>query len=197
MFGNMRARGPVISKLVGVTAVRRHDAVKKELVAASIPAIRTERRDRLIGTVVDITKLIDGGVHWNARVADKPLVIWILDFERCDAWLAALGEWSRLERVEDHELGLLVIGEPSEHAAQSLRTLSRTHISRIDRKMVFSHLGPLLPNTKLLLDTVRVAILVDSRSTGSDCGWSFESQVGYFYGLNQSSSIRPAASISQ
>ena len=50
--------------------------------------------------------------------------------------------------------------------------------------------GPLLPNTKLLVDHTGVVLMADSRTAASDCNWNFEAQVGALRGTLTTSLIR-------
>lgn len=49
---------------------------------------------------------------------------------------------------------------------------------RIATDSVVLALGAVLPNTKLLIDDGGIVLMADSRSASSECGWSFDAQVG-------------------
>ena len=51
-------------------------------------------------------------------------------------------------------------------------------------------LDPLLPNTKGLVDESGTVLLTDSRAAASECGWSFEAQVGALRGVLTGKVIR-------
>jgi Uma2 family endonuclease len=46
---------------------------------------------------------------------------------------------------------------------------------------------------EVLLDSAGIAVLVDSRASGQDCGWSFERQVGTIHGVETARAIRLVA----
>jgi hypothetical protein len=83
------------------------------------------------------------------------------------------------------------MGARTRGVAAQLRALRRTVVGQARREDVLAKLGNILPNTKFLLDAERIAVLVDSRASGKDCGWSFEAQVAAIRGLNSAQAIRP------
>ena len=84
---------------------------------------------------------------------------------------------------------LLVFGEGEvpDHARRALRGTTITTASREEIETV---LGPLLPNTKALVDHSGTILMSDSRAAASECGWSFEAQVGALRGVLASGVIR-------
>ena len=171
-------------------AVWRYARVRAELRVAGEPSLRTLIRDRLLGKEVDLRGL--GVARPSPESVDgQPVLLWILDLERCSRCVGAIAEWTQLERqLPDHVFALLVIGDPSPPLAALLRAPRRTVIVDTDRSSVFASLGPLLPSTKVLLDPSGIVVMVDSRASARDCGWSFEAQVGALLGVSSARTIR-------
>ncbi len=122
----------------------------------------------------------------------RPVVVWIVDLEKCSGCFGAVGEWARLERLADYDLLLFTIGRLTPAIESRIRALQRTVVRPTTRATVSAVIGPVLANTKLLLDVDRIAVLVDSRASGQECGWSFEAQISAVKGLASAKSIRMA-----
>jgi hypothetical protein len=175
-------------------SVRRNAQTDVHLQRMSLPAARAQAQDRLVGTVVDVAAL-SGGMErrGDGNVPHRPAIVWLLDLDRCSGCFDSVGEWTRLERLDDHDALLILIGDRTPAVDARLRALRRTEVRWTDRERVHDQLGPVLANTRLLLDEDGIALLVDSRAVGQDCGWSFEAQVGALKGLNSAWAIRQSA----
>lgn len=144
-------------------------------------------RDRLIGRRITVDAWVaapdPGGRH-------RPVLLWLLDVDRCPACFDSVVGWMDLERLADHDLLLILVGEVTPDVQARLRLLRRTTWTQATESAVQSVVGPVLPNTRMLLDSTGIAMLVDSRSSGQECGWSFEAQVGALLRLNPAARIR-------
>lgn len=182
----------VLAASVSVVAVRSQKTLKQQMSEVEAPAVRALVQDRLTGARIDLYSLVP--LESSRLLADqRPTVLWILDMARCPDCFDNLGPWSRLETLEDHRLILGYIGTPSGVVKGRLRSLTKTRVFQTTPERVAETLGRILPNTKLLLDEDGVAVLVDSRTSASECGWSFDSQIGALKGLNSSHAIRRIA----
>ena len=70
------------------------------------------------------------------------------------------------------------------------RALRSTPAVATTSEEVRTTFGSLLPNTKMLIDAKGIILSADSRSTGSECGWSFDAQVGALRGALASELVR-------
>ena len=70
------------------------------------------------------------------------------------------------------------------------RALRDTEIVSMSKEELVAAVGPLLSNTKLLVDGNGIILLADARSGGSECGWSFDAQVGALRGVLASHLVR-------
>lgn len=155
--------------------------------------MRALTHDRLIGSRIDVSSLGLDASAWAGARSGRPSILWILDLERCFGCIDELGAWSRLEQSGEFEMFLFLIGETTPAVEARLRVLRRTVVTTTTRPAVQAALGAILPSTKVLLDPSGIALLVDSRASRPDCGWSFEAQVGALSGLNSPHEIRSAA----
>jgi|GEM_PF-4266519 len=92
--------GTAILCLIAFISARRYSAVVSQLDNLGITAARADVQDRLMGTLVDISRLNTNDEEWHQLANGKPLIIWVADLERCDACLATIGDWKRSECVE-------------------------------------------------------------------------------------------------
>lgn len=194
-------RGPVVREAVtgvalllalGVAAlsVWRLARLRAVVVTLRIGGARVQTHDRLIGTAVDLAGFgVDSPPGATGHEA-RPTLLWILDLERCSGCFDGVGGWTRLEQLEGHDFILILVGTRTRAVDARLRALRKTQVMEAKREDVFAQLGSILPNTKLLLDAERIAVLVDSRASGEGCGWSFEGQVATLKGLDPARSIR-------
>lgn len=146
---------------------------------------RASVRDRLVGTSVSLSSFdLD-----RPDAADAHL-LWIVDLARCPTCLnAGVAVWNALGDDAFLKRHVVVFGDDDvlDEARRALRGTTFTTASRQDLEAAF---GPLLPNTKLLVDGAGVVVLADSRTAASDCGWSFEAQVGALRGTLTAGLIR-------
>ena len=134
-------------------------------------AERSSVQDRLVGTRLSLPTLDWQATSVDDRSGDGQLrLLWIVDIERCPVCFGVgLGIWN------------------AEDARRALRGTTITSVSREEMDLA---LGPLLPNTKILVDGSGTVLMADSRTAASECGWSFEAQVGALRGVLASSVIR-------
>jgi hypothetical protein len=176
--------------IAGLSA--RHTAdLRKAMRPLRMSSERARTQDRLIGSAIDVASFGAGSPVSHLLNRRRPVLLWIVDLENCSGCFDGVSEWTRLERLEDHDLVLLLMGARTRGVAAQLRALRRTVVGQARREDVLAKLGNILPNTKFLLDAERIAVLVDSRASGKDCGWSFEAQVAAIRGLNSAQAIRP------
>lgn len=157
---------------------------------------RISFQDRIIGSAVDLRRL--GGITNLGPAAGRPALIWVIDLDSCHSCFDTVTWWMELEqRLADHDLVLLLAGEATSPGIQArIRILGRTKVVEVHRDSVVEEVGATLASTKILLDDSGVVLLADSRSSGQECGWSFEAQVGVLRGLPVADLIRstpPAA----
>ncbi len=175
--------------LCGAVAVWNTAASNRELAAtlqSTAPlAERSSVRDRLVGRAVSLS--------WLGLEEPDPAeahLVWIVDLARCQTCLSgrpavwnALGDDDSLRRH-------VVVFDTDDVPEDGRRSLRGTALTEARRRDVQAALGPLLPNTKLLIDGAGVVVMADSRAVGSDCGWSFEAQVGALRGTLSTGVIR-------
>lgn len=181
--------------MVTATAlISRSVSVNRELRAVfeiqSLVAARTTTHDRLIGTRVpshfwrQLAQQAEVATDKGARL------LWIVDTDRCERCLAdGLGAWNALANDSTLVRQLVAVGDAPvpEEAKRALRGTPATVMTREDLQTTF---GNLLPNTKMLIDGKGIILLADSRNTGSECGWSFDAQVGAIRGSLASELVR-------
>lgn len=155
---------------------------------------RAAVQDALIGRTIDLGRLgiAPDPAEAGAEAPRRPALIWVLDLDRCQGCFDSVTEWAQLERLAEHDRHMVLTGEPTSDVLARLRVLRATSVVRNLRDSVTALLGPTLANTKLLVDPTGIILLADSRSSGQDCGWSFEAQVGALRGLGSAARIRPA-----
>jgi hypothetical protein len=166
-----------------VWSVRREQTVTRQLGLALPSSLRSQAQDRLIGRQIDVEGL-------TGTDTPKTHVLWILNLDACHGCLDQVAGWRLLEDVKDLDLSILLMGTRSTDADARLRVLSRTHVLQTDRSTTLSAFGVLLPSTKLLVSPEGVVLLADSRSSGQECGWSFDALVNVLLGHGTSTAIR-------
>lgn len=180
----------VTATVVIVRAMSINRELRAVLQVQNLMAARTAIHDRLIGTRVP--QLLLGQLGQRATVAtDKGArLFWIVDTDRCGGCLAeGLGAWNALAKDNMLARQLVLVGNAAmpEEARRALRSTPAIAITREEIRTTF---GSLLPNTKMLIDGKGIILLADSRSTGSECGWSFDAQVGALRGALASERVR-------
>lgn len=171
---------------IGVWNVASHNReLRAALVAAGAGADEARVRDRLVGAPVALSlpSLDEPG-------AAEAHLLWIVDLERCPACLAGANPaWNALEADVSLRRHLIVVegGDMPEAVRRMLRGTTVASVSAEEADAAF---GPLLPSTKLLVDAEGIVLAADSRATASDCGWSFEAQVGALRGTLAAGVIR-------
>lgn len=179
--------------LCGITVYRLYRGARQTLTNNGPTLLRAMTHDRLIGTKVALADLLGDAV--NSAETVGPAIVWIVDLDGCMGCLDTVAPWLELEELAGYNLFFLMVGrdDPSSVVESRTRIFRRTMVMRNDRNSVFAVLGPTLASTKLLLDSNGFALLVDSRSSGQACGWSFEAQVGALLGLDTADRIRKTA----
>ena len=191
---------PMLRELIGIAAlamvvgfavlaVRSENAANHEIARLEAPAARTLVQDGLIGRRIELASLAPPG-ELPAGLGAGPVVLWFLDMEICADCFDNLGPWSRLETLEGHRFLLVHTGTPTETVRGRLRSLTRTQVVETSPARIAAALGRVLPNTKLLIDEEGIVVLADGRHLATECGWSFEAQLGALEGLNSSHLIR-------
>jgi len=175
----------LLALAVAGIAQRRNALLRETILQIRMSSTRAQAQDRLIGKKIDTSSL---GLGRSATA--PPMLLWIIDLDNCAGCFDDVSEWRRLERLEDHDLALLLVGKPDRSVAARLRALRKTVVAQTTRAEVLGSLGNTLPNTKLLLDAEGIAVLVDSRASGQECGWSFDAQVAAIRGLQSARAIR-------
>ena len=181
--------------IAATTLVVRATMINRELRATVLSqnalASRTAVHDRLIGSRMPLTLLgktepPDSGSDTGVQ---KHLV-WIVDTDLCGHCLTeGIGTWNALS--SDPSLRLrLIVASGGVVPASARRGLRGTEIVSVSKEELVAALGPLLPNTKALVDGNGIILLADSRNAGSECGWSFDAQVGALRGVLASSTVR-------
>lgn len=147
-------------------------------------------QDRLVGAELRLPFLLH---HATGSSSDSGYsLLWIVDIERCATCLTGrFGLWNGLSRDESLTRHLLVVGlaehEIPGNARQGLRG---TRIKSLSREQALADFGPLLGNTKILVDHTGTVVMADSRQNALSCAWSFEAQVGSLLGIFPSEAIR-------
>ena len=153
----------------------------------SAPYARAVTQDRLMGRQLDLAAL---GVRREADTDRRPVLLWILDLERCVGCFDTVSEWKILEALDSHEPVVILTGPVTPDVRARLRVMPRTRPVLLRRDSVFAVTGPVLANTKLLLAGDGTVLMADTRSGGQECGWSFEAMVGAVLGLGSADRIR-------
>ena len=147
--------------------------------------------DRLVGRPVPLDFLRETvGIPDDDRDVVEVHLLRIVDLERCANCLTGgFAVWNALAEDRSVSRHLLVVGEGEvpDHAS---RALHGTTIAAASREEIETVLGPLLPDTRTLVDQSGTILMSDSRAAASECGWSFEAQVGALRGVLASGVIR-------
>ena len=192
-----RAWDLVVASLlvVGALWVWRTSRINQELGDALRYATALAERptvvDRLVGRRVPLDFLRETiGIPDDDRDVVEVRLLWIVDLERCANCLTGgFAVWNALAEDRSVSRHLVVVGEMEvpDHASRALRG---TTIAAASREEIETVLGPLLPDTKALVDHGGTILMSDSRAAASECGWSFEAQVGALRGVLASGVIR-------
>lgn len=181
----------VSATILVVRATMINRELRATVLSQNAMASRTAVHDRLIGRRIPLTLLgktapPDSG---NDISAQKHLV-WIVDTDLCRRCLTeGIGTWNALS--DDPRLRLrLIVASGGVVPESARRALRGTDIVSMSKEELVAALGPLLPNTKALVDGSGIILLADSRNAGSECGWSFDAQVGALRGVLASSTVR-------
>ena len=161
------------------TAVIRNqsDAIQVRDSAAARGAIR----DRLVGLRVDLGLL--GGTVSESSGVGADVLLWVVDPESCGRCVAeGFGAWDALGTDGELRRRLVVVGG-GELPIDVRRALRGTEVVQVSRDEASLALGAILPNTKLLVSDDGIVLMADSRSASSECGWSFDAQVGAIRGV--------------
>jgi hypothetical protein len=170
---------------------RLNHELRTTLQAVAMVAERSTVVDRLVGRRVPLDFLHETvGIPDDDRDVVEVRLLWIVDLDRCANCLTGgFAVWNALAEDPSMSRHLLVFGQAvmPDHARRALRGTTITVGSREEIETV---LGPLLPGTKVLLDDSGTILMSDSRTAASECGWSFEAQVGALRGVLASGVIR-------
>lgn len=151
-------------------------------------ADRTIIRDRLVGTQISLSGLARAVENWPND--DGVALVWIVDTDRCAACFGrGLATWNALGADPSLRRHVLVRGSQGLPAAVR-RALRGTRITAVSGRELYEALGPLLPTTMLLIDDGGTILMADSRKANTECGWSFEAQVGALRRVFSSALIR-------
>jgi len=151
-------------------------------------AVRNAIQDRLVGARVDLGLL--GGPIAKPPGSAADVLLWVVDPDSCGRCVSeGFGAWDALGTDLALRRRLVVVGE-GELPEEARRAIRDTELVRVSRDSVLLALGALLPNTKLLIDDGGIVLMADSRSASSECGWSFDAQVGALRGVLTGETIR-------
>lgn len=168
------------------TTIIRDQSIALEMRDAG--AARNAIRDRLVGSRVDLNLL--GGAITKPPGSAANILLWVVDPNSCGRCVSeGFGAWDALSTDLELRRRLVVVGE-AEIPEEARRALRDTEVVRASRDSTLLALGAVLPNTKLLVDDGGIILMVDSRSAGSECGWSFDAQVGALRGVLTGETIR-------
>lgn len=184
--------GNVLLLIMAVAFVFRSTRVIREQNATiqlrDVAAERSAIHDRLLGARVDLG-LLGGTVSEPSEVAAN-MLLWVVDPKSCGRCVAeGFGAWDALGTDLELRRRLVVVGE-GQLPEEARRALRGTEVVTVSRDEVSLALGGVLPNTKLLVDGGGIVLLADSRSASSECGWSFDAQVGALRGVLTGETIR-------
>ncbi len=167
------------------TVIRHQNAV---IQARDAVAARSVVHDRLVGARVDLGLL--GGTPSESTESSGEVLLWIVDPASCGRCVVeGFGAWDALAADPELRRRLVVIGK-EELPREARRAVRGTEVTRVSREEASLALGTVLPNTKLLVDHRGIVLMADSRSASSECGWSFEAQVGALRGVLAGETIR-------
>ena len=158
------------------------------LQARDAGAARNAIQDRLVGARVDLGLL--GGAITNPPRPTADVLLWVVEPDSCGRCVAeGFGAWDALGADLALRRRLVVVGD-GELPEEARRALRGTEVVRVPTDSAVLALGAVLPNTKLLIDDGGIVLMADSRSASSECGWSFDAQVGALRGIFTGETIR-------
>ncbi|MGH7467409.1 MAG: hypothetical protein ACRENP_05420 [Longimicrobiales bacterium] len=181
----------VVSLGVAYVGIRRTADARELVDSMRLSSARAQAQDRLIGSTLKLARV--DAVRQARTNGSRRMLMWIVNLDKCSGCFDAVGEWTRLEQLSDHDAFLLLIGQRTPEVEARLRALDKTHVTSLSADAAAQIFGPLLANTKLLVDPDGIVLLADSRAGGQECGWSFEAQVGAVMGATAGNSIRGVA----
>lgn len=180
----------LIAAALGGLSVKRYRDARAVIAETRLSSLRAEGQDRLIGKRIDVATLTSNTAARPTDTTRRSTLIWVVELDRCSGCFDTVSEWARLEQIAAYDLKLVLVGHSTPAVEARLRALGRTTVRWGKQERVDSALGNVLPNTKLLLDPDGIALLVDTRASGQECGWNFEAQIGALQGLGTAGAIR-------
>ena len=167
------------------TVIRNQNAT---IQLGDLAAARSAIHDRLVGARVDLG-LLGGPVSGPPQVGAEVL-LWVVDVDACGRCVAeGFGAWNALGVDLELRRRLVVVGE-DELPEEARRALRGTEVVEVSSEVASLALGTVLPNTKLLVDGGGIVLMADSRIASSECGWSFDAQLGALRGVLRGETIR-------
>jgi hypothetical protein len=155
-------------------------------------ANRTVVQDRLIGTELSLPPLepyIPGSPQPISEQGKRRLV-WILSAAECLGCFNENASWNRVAETPSVDAHLIVVGRVPAEVESHLISLRNTAVWALSADSLDAHMGPILPNIKLLVNEEGVIAMADARSAGQACGWSFNEQVRTLLGGSSGVDIR-------
>ena len=174
-----------------VRATGINSELRASLAGQSAMASRTAVHDRLVGSRIPLALLGQSLVSASEtpQIAEAHL-LWIVDPDLCRQCLnEGFASWNALGDDGGLRRRLIIAGS-GEVPAMARRALRDTEIVSMSKEELVAAVGPLLSNTKLLVDGNGIILLADARTGGSECGWSFDAQVGALRGVLASHLVR-------
>lgn len=172
--------------VMAVHQFRGREAAVEQVFGLTPNAARAVSQDQLIGRALALRDIAPASVPEDTR----HMFLWVVDLDRCFGCFDSVAQWARLELLLNYRFRLLLVGAPNPQVKARLRVLSKTSTAIVTREEARRLIGNTLPSTKLLLNEEGVVLLADSRSSGQNCGWNFEAQVGALVGALPARAIR-------
>ena len=187
----VRAGNVVLLAMAVVFVFRSTKVIRDQSAALQMrdsAAARSAIHDRLVGARVDLSLL--GGAISEATESVATTLLWVVDPESCGRCMAeGFGAWDALGADLELRRRLVVVGD-GQLPPDARRAVRGTDVVTASRGDVSLALGAVFPNTKLLVDGGGIVLMADSRSASSECGWSFDAQVGALRGVLTGETIR-------
>ena len=176
----------VTTLAVAAVLFRRYQEVRDVLRQLALRSDRSLVHDRLIGAHIDLDQL---GIH-ALEPGKAGTILWILNLDECAGCLDSVAPWEHLTEQKEYRLLVLLSGTQTPEVVTRMRALQHTSIYPVSISTIESQLGSLLSNTKLLVHPDGYILMADSRNSGQECGWAFESQVAALLGWTKPEAIR-------
>lgn len=155
------------------------------------PAARSVIQDALIGQTVALPPVRKLAKREEGEILlDRTTVVWVVDSDGCSNCLDAVAEWNHLAAANRADMHLVVITNDAREVHRYSRAVRNTSVWVSGQQDVQRALGRVLANTKLVLAPGGAVLLADTRSSGLQCGWSFEGQVSALFGVSSPDRIR-------